>query len=95
MNDNVRTMLLIAAISGFVSATPGCKKADDAGRDALSSGSSGVMSNSAGPGGTPGTSAAAKSASVAATASAPSPVTSEAPVVSTPDATASGASSAQ
>lgn len=95
MKESVKKMLLIVAISGIATATTGCKKADDSGRDALSSGSSGVMSNSAGPSGTPGTSAAAKSASDAAPASAPSPVTSEAPVVSTPDSTASGASSVQ
>lgn len=95
MNRSLRTALMIATISGFVCAAPGCKKANDTGNDALSSGSSGVMSNSAGPSGTPGTSAAANSASEAAPASAPSPVTSEAPTVSTPDATASGASSVQ
>ncbi|MEP9325942.1 hypothetical protein PPMP20_22835 [Paraburkholderia phymatum] len=73
-----------------------CKKVDEKSSNTMESGSSGVMSNTAGMSGTPGQSAAARSASDNASGTvAPAP-SSEAPVASTPasttGATASGAS---
>lgn len=95
MSDNVKKILLILAISEFATAAAGCKKVDDTSKDTMSSGSSGVMSNSAGLTGTPGTSDAARRASDAAPASSPAAASTEPAVTATPDTAASGASSAQ
>ncbi|WP_093642536.1 hypothetical protein [Paraburkholderia aspalathi] len=95
MSENVKKILLILSMSGLAMAATGCKKVDDTSKDAMSSGSSGVMSNSAGLSGTPGTSDAARRASDAAPASSPAAASSELAVKTTPDAAASGASSVQ
>ncbi|OUL82249.1 hypothetical protein CA601_29515 [Paraburkholderia hospita] len=75
--------------------TAACKKVDDKSSNSMDSGSSGVMSNTAGVNGTPGQSSAANSTSESAAASAPS-ASSEAPVAGTPSSsttvTPSGAS---
>ncbi|MGF6768064.1 hypothetical protein P3T18_000534 [Paraburkholderia sp. GAS199] len=89
-----KKMLLLAVAPALVTLAVGCKKVDDASKDTMSSGSSGVMSNSAGPSGTAGTSDAAKRASDSGV-SASSTTTSEPAISTTPDSTASGASSAQ
>ncbi|TXC84716.1 hypothetical protein FRZ40_31350 [Paraburkholderia azotifigens] len=70
-----------------------CKKVDESSSNTMESGSSGVMSNTAGMSGTPGKSAAAQSASDNASgAVAPSP-SSVAPVANTPGSTTSAAPS--
>ncbi|ASL48940.1 hypothetical protein bAD24_p01205 (plasmid) [Burkholderia sp. AD24] len=88
MKRSAKAALPIAAFLAVVSVAA-CKKADHTSRDALNFGSSGVMSNSAGLSGTPGTGAAAKRASD------PAPASAAPAAVRTPDATASGASSVQ
>jgi hypothetical protein len=62
-----RTLVILIILAA--TALAGCKKTDDTSRNTLSSGSSGVMSNSAGLSGTPGSSDAAKRASDAAASS--------------------------
>lgn len=66
-----------------------CNKADQKAGENLSAGSSGVMSNSAGPSGTPGQSAAADATSNSAATAGQGSETQQAPVKSTPSATAS------
>jgi predicted small secreted protein len=66
-----------------------CNKADHKAGESLSAGSSGVMSNSAGPSGTPGQSAAADATSHSAATAGQGSETQQAPVASTPSATAS------
>jgi hypothetical protein len=95
MNENLKHILLILSMAALATAATGCKKGDDNSKDTMSSGSSGVMSNSAGLSGTPGTSDAAKRASDATPTSTPATTSSEPAVKTTPDAAASGASSAQ
>ncbi|MFM0091671.1 hypothetical protein PQR46_32735 [Paraburkholderia sediminicola] len=62
-----RTLVILIILAA--TALTGCKKADNTSRDTMGSGSSGVMSNSAGVSGTPGSSDAAKRTSDAAASS--------------------------
>lgn len=71
MNGKLKRALLMLMVPGIMMAATGCKKVNDTGNDPLSAGSSGVMSNSAGLSGRPGTSDAAKRASDTAATSSP------------------------
>jgi hypothetical protein len=84
----LKNVLVTLSIAAFAATACGCKRTDN-GNDALSVGSSGVMSNSAGMSGTAGGSDAANRAGNAATASGSQAASGEAPVVSTPASAAS------
>ncbi|MFL9876569.1 hypothetical protein PQR69_33430 [Paraburkholderia megapolitana] len=88
MNRILRNQVVCLSMVALTVAS-GCKRVDDNGKDVMSSGSSGVMSNSAGANGTAGDSDAAKRANRNAAASATYAPGIEAPVVSTPASAAS------
>ena len=49
MNSILRSTLITASIAALTVGASGCKRVDNTSRDTMSSGSSGVMSNSAAP----------------------------------------------
>jgi hypothetical protein len=91
MNRLTRITLITLFSGALIAAAGGCRRTDNGNPGALDAGSSGVMSNSAGPSGTPGESDAAKRAdsSAGAAASETTAASSVAPVVSTPSSSAS------
>lgn len=62
MNRLLGTTLLVASLAAASLGASGCKRAENNGNEPLSQASSGVMSNSAGANGTPGSSDAANRA---------------------------------
>jgi hypothetical protein len=91
MNHAMSKQVLCVVIAALTVVASGCKRTDNGNPGALNSESSGVMSNSAGGSGTPGSSDAARrvDSSAGGAASATDPAASEAPVVSTPASAAS------
>jgi hypothetical protein len=91
MKRAMTNQFIYVSIAALVAVASGCKRTDNGNPGAMDSASSGVLSNSAGPSGTAGTSNAAKRADSAAGSAASwtdAPVR-EAPVVSTPASAAS------
>jgi hypothetical protein len=84
-----RILCVACSIAALIFGVAACDKVDRKAGENLSAGSSGVMSNSAGPSGTPGQSAAADATSNPAAPAGQGNVTQQAPVASTPSATAS------
>ena len=84
MNAIARYASAALAATALVCGTAACKKVDEKSNNTMESGSSGVMSNTAGMSGTPGQSNAAQSASDSASGSASPAPSSEAPVANTP-----------
>jgi len=89
MNPLPQKMCAALAAIALVLGMSACKKVDEKSSNSMDAGSSGVMSNSAGPSGTPGQSAAADATSDSAATAGQGAQTQQAPAVSTPSATAS------
>jgi hypothetical protein len=84
-----RFVCVAVAATALMFGVTACNKSDQKVGENMSAGSSGVMSNSAGPSGTPGQSAAAEATSNSAATAGQDSETKQAPVMSTPSATAS------
>ncbi|MDQ7978186.1 hypothetical protein QYH69_13125 [Paraburkholderia sp. SARCC-3016] len=84
-----RVICVACSAAALMFGITACNKADQKAGENLSAGSSGVMSNSAGPSGTPGQSAAADATSDSAATAGQGAQTQQAPAVSTPSTTAS------
>lgn len=94
MRQVTRNMLIALSTVALMAGVSGCKRAAENGGTSMGQASSGVMSNSASPSGTPGNSDAAnRASSEAGAAASATPAASDAAAVhSTP---ASGASATQ
>ncbi|WP_336601220.1 hypothetical protein [Paraburkholderia bengalensis] len=90
MNPLPQKMCAALAAIALVLGMSACKKVDEKSSNSMDAGSSGVMSNTSGMSGTPGQSAAAKTASESAPAASGAAATSVAPAAATPASMASG-----
>lgn len=91
MNRTLSNTFVALSMVATALGAAGCKRADNNGNEPLNQASSGVMSNSAGPSGTPGSSDAANRAASDAgpAASADNAASAAAPVMATPASAAS------